>query len=99
MSESPDLQSQSDQNRVAFLRSELAICFTFANVAATERKLGNNEHAKRAMADAEKGYATMQHFLSDAKHAEHINDQERRELTEGMAEVRRKLDDLAAPGS
>jgi hypothetical protein len=33
-----DLHSRSDQSRVEFLRAELAVCFTFAGVAETERK-------------------------------------------------------------
>jgi len=95
LSDTPELQSQSDQNRIEFLRTELSACFTFASVAETEFNIGNNEHAQRAIADAEKAYATMQRFLSDPKHAEHISDEERWELTQGMAELRKKLDDLA----
>ena len=95
MSDTPELQSQSDQNRIEFLRTELSACFTFASVAETEFNIGNNEHAQRSIADAEKAYATMQRFLSDPKHAEHISGEERQELTQGMAELRKKLDDLA----
>jgi len=73
LSDTPDLQSQSDQNRIEFLRTELSACFTFASVAETEFNIGNNEHAQRSIADAEKAYATMQRFLSDPKHAEHIS--------------------------
>ena len=94
MGDTRDLQSQLDQNRIDFLRTELGLSLTFANLAQTKREPGKEEHAKRAMASAEKGYATMQRFLSDPKHAEHIKDQERRELTEGMTELRRKLDHL-----
>jgi len=96
MSDTHDLRAESNQNRINFLRNELSLCFTLVSVAETERNSGNNEHAKASLADAEKGYATVKRVLSDPKHAKHINDQERRELTEGMAEVRRKLDDVTS---
>jgi len=81
---------------ISVRRNELSLCFALAGVAETERNSGNNEHAKASLADAENGYATVQRFLSDPKHAKHINDQEHRELTKGMAEVRRKLDGLTS---
>jgi hypothetical protein len=56
--------------------------------------LGKKEHASRAIADAETGYATLVHFLSDPKHTEHINDEELRELTAGAEKLRKKLDEL-----
>jgi hypothetical protein len=80
-----------------FLRTELASGFTFASLAETERSIGNDEHAKRSIADAEKAYATMQRFLSDPKHAKHISDEGRRELTAGMERFRKTLDGLARP--
>ena len=46
------------------------------------------------LADAEKGYATVQHFLSDPKHAKHIADDKRRELTASMEKLRERLDSL-----
>ena len=94
MSDASDLQAQSNQTRLEFLHSELAICFTFITLAETERKFGNPEDAKRPIADAEKGYAALQRFMTDPKHALHIGDEERREITEGMQEIRKKLDSL-----
>ena len=54
MSDTHDLQAESNQNRINFLRNELSLCFTLASVAETERNSGNNEHAKASLADAEK---------------------------------------------
>jgi hypothetical protein len=96
---SADLRSQSNKNRIDFLRTELDACFTFVSLAETERSIGNDEHAKRSAANAEKAYATVQRFLSDPKHAKHINDQERQELTERMQQLRKKLDSFAHPES
>jgi hypothetical protein len=92
--EAERLKAESDQNRIQFLRTELTGCFIFASVAKTEYRMGNAEHAQRSIADAEKAYATMQHFLSDPEHAKHITDEERQELTAGMERVRTLLDGL-----
>ena len=82
-----------------FLRTEVDACFTFIGLAETERRIGNDEHAKRAAADAEKAYATLQRFLSDPKHAKHITAEERQELAERMEKLRKKLDSFAHPES
>ena len=97
--QSADLESQSDQNRIEFLRTELAACLTFVSLAETERKIGNEEHAKHSAANAEKAYSTLKQFLSDPKHATHISGEERQEFTEGLEELRRKLDSFAHPES
>src|SRR5215831_1139879 len=94
-----ELRSQSDNVRMEFLRTELAASFTFISLAETERSIGNDEHAKRAAADAEKAYAALQRFLTDPKHSKHVNDEERQELTERMVELREKLDSFAHPES
>ena len=99
MSDPTDLQYQFDKVRMDFLRTELEACSTFVGLAETERTIGNDEHAKRAAADAEKAYSTLQRFLSDPKHAKHINAEERQELTERMEELRKKLDSFAHPES
>ena len=96
---SADLQSQLDKDRIEFLRTELNAGFTFVSLAETERSIGNDEHARRSAADAEKAYATLQGFLTDPKHSTHINDEERQELTERMEQLRKKLDSFAHPGS
>lgn len=89
-----EVQYQSDQNLLEFLRTELATCCTFLKVAETENEIGNQEHSKRSAADAEKAYATLPRFLADPKHAEHIKDEARRELTAGMKDLRLRLDKL-----
>jgi hypothetical protein len=96
---SDDLRSQFDKDRMAFLRTELDACFTFVSLAETERRIGNDEHASRAAADAEKAYVTLQRFLTDPKHTPHINDEERQELTERMEQLRKRLDSFAHPES
>lgn len=94
-----DLRSQSDKNRMEFLRTELNACFTFLSLAETERSIGNDEHAKRAAAEAEKAYATLQRFLTDPKHNSRLTDEERQEITQRMEQLRKKLDSFAHPES
>src|ERR1051325_7575758 len=94
----PDLQARTDQNRVDFLRTDLDLCFTFANVAETEYGLGGREAGDRSLADAEKGYGTIQRFLSDPKHAKRLTDEEQRELTARLARLRARLDQLSNYG-
>jgi hypothetical protein len=86
---------ESRLNRIDFLRTELQTAFTFASVAETEQSMNNPEHATRSLADAEKGYATLIRFLSDPKHAKHITEEERVELSSGIERLRAQLDKLA----
>src|SRR5580704_6703456 len=83
-----------NQSRVDFLRTDLSLCFTFADVAATRLKMGNQESARQAIADAEAGYQTLSRFLLDPKHVRHLTDDEIRELTAELRRLRERLDGL-----
>ena len=89
-----EIKAQFDQNRIGFLQNELEVCFTLVKVVETERKMGDFEHAKRALANAEEGHTTLRRFLCDPKHAKHIREEERRELTGLMEQLRSTLDSL-----
>jgi len=89
------LQAESNQNRIEFLRNELHLCSTFITIAETEQRSGNSEHAAQSRADAETGYATLLRFTSDPKHAKHITEEQRAELNAGIARLRAQLDALA----
>jgi hypothetical protein len=93
---SKQLSMETDRNRIEFLRTELQASFTFAKVAETEHSTGEHEHAARSLADAEKAYSTLLRFMSDPKHARHISEEERLELTTGMERLRATLDRLAS---
>ncbi len=54
---------KADQNRVEFLGTELATCFTFADLADTEYNTGDREACERSLADAEEGYSTILRFM------------------------------------
>jgi hypothetical protein len=92
--ESEQLTAALNQNRIDFLRKELQTCFTLAGLAKTEQDLKDLEHAAMSLAHAEEAYATLVRFLSDSKHAKHITERDRVELTAGMKRVRDQLDKL-----
>jgi hypothetical protein len=94
-SESERLQSESDRNRIDFLRAELETCSTLAKLAEFEQESGNPEHAARSLEHAETAYATLVRFTSDPKHSKHITDEQSQELREEMKRIRATLDRLA----
>lgn len=57
-----DLLATAQANLVQFLRTDLAICTTFADLAETE-KLINPEHAQRTFVHAEQGAETIERLL------------------------------------
>ena len=57
-----NLQADLDRHRVEFMKSELALCFTFSTIAARRYESGNQESGKKSMANAEKAYETVIHF-------------------------------------
>jgi len=87
-------QTESDQHAVDFLKSELALCFTFSIVAATKYEAGNRKSAERSIAHAEEAYSTVFQFLSDPEHSKRLTQREIRELTAESERVRETLDGL-----
>jgi hypothetical protein len=92
-SEALRLQAEANRNRTDFLRVELQLSFTLANVAAAQQERGEQQ-ALKSLADAETGYATMVRFLSDPKHSKHITEEETRGLGAEMERLRATLDRL-----
>ena len=66
LEESLRLKSETEQTRLDVIRTDLGVCLTLADLAATEYGLGNREHAEQAVAEAEKGYSDMLRFFSEA---------------------------------
>jgi len=77
-----------------FMNVELALCFTFADVAETNSKIGHPDSAQSALNRAERGYATLQHFLRDPKHSRHLPKEDCRNITAGVERLRERLDAL-----
>ena len=88
------LQAESHENRMGFLRTELALCSTFVNLAEKNNETGYYEDAQRYVAHAERGYSTVSRFLSDPKHSKHFSNPELHELTSGLIHLRSTLDKL-----
>jgi hypothetical protein len=89
-------QSRSDQAGTEFLKAELAASFTFVSLAEAQYGAGERERAEHSVGNAEHGYATLSRFLTDPKHTIHMTDAERKELTDGMRQLRERLDRLKA---
>ena len=82
-----DLEAATNRNRLDFLQSDLELCFTFADVAKTERQIGDRDAARRVLEKAETGYATIARFLADVENAG-----QKYEIAQKLAELRARLD-------
>ena len=84
-----ELHTKGEGNRVDFLQTDLALCFTFVDLSQTELRFGDQEGARQALAKAETGYATVARFLSE------VQDRERRdEIGRKWNELRTVLDSV-----
>ena len=88
------LQAESARHRLNFIKTEVALCFTFSTIADRKYKTGNQESAARSMANAQKAYETVSLFLSDPKHSKHMTGEERHDMTAELERLRQRLDGL-----
>lgn len=84
-----ELRAKSEENRMDFLRTDLALCFTFTDLAKTEIEIGDRDAAMRVCSKAEDGYATIARFVPEVNNPEH-----RSHITQRLAELRAVLDVL-----
>jgi hypothetical protein len=82
-----DLHAATEQHRVDFLQTDLALCFTFADLVQTECGMADWEAAQSVLEKAETGYATIARFLPEVKNAD-----QRFEIAQKLAELRARLD-------
>ncbi len=85
------LRDDFEEARLAFIRTDLGVCLTFASVAETAYSLGNREHAERTLAEAEKGYSDMLRFFSQARG---MTAEVEKELQSKFKQLRERLDRL-----
>src|SRR6476469_1586792 len=85
----PDLRAKTEENTIDFLRTDLALCFTFTDLAKTEIAIGDRDGALSLCAKAEDGYATIARFVPVVN-----NPEQRNEITQSLAELRAVLDVL-----
>jgi hypothetical protein len=89
---------QRNDQRVRFLRKELALSFTFALLAKTKYEVGNRESAERSLANAEKVYSEVRPFLADPVQFKHLRAEQKVELTAEIDRLRKSLDSLKSSG-
>ena len=87
------LRRRSDENLIAFLRTELDLGLTLAGVAITRRDMGS-ENWEQSAEHAENAYSEVGRYLTDPKLAGRLPDEQRREFEAGMKRLRKALDDL-----
>src|SRR6266699_3369429 len=93
-SDPANLQADLDRHRVEFMKNELALCFTFSTIAARKYETGDQESAETSMANAEKAYETVIHFLSDRKHSTHLTQETIQEFTAELERLRVRIDEV-----
>jgi hypothetical protein len=88
------LREESDCHRLDLIKTELALCFTFSNIAARKYETGSQESASKSMANAEKAYETVIQLLSDPKHSRRLTGEESQDITAELERLRERLDGL-----
>lgn len=84
------MHAETQQNRLDFLQTDLALCFTFSDLAATELEtMGDREAALRVQAKAEEGHAAIASFLLDVG-----DGPQKQAIQQKLADLRSKLDSL-----
>jgi hypothetical protein len=82
-----DLYAATEGSRIGFLRTDLELCFTFVDLAQTEREIGDRAAARRVLQKAEIGYATMVRMVAKVGHADQKN-----QIEQKLIELRTRLD-------
>ena len=82
-----ELRAATSQSRIDFLRTDLGLCFTFADLAKTEREIGDRAAAHRVLEKAEIGYGTILRMSADVDNAD-----QKHEIVQKLTELRAKLD-------
>ena len=85
------LRRRSDENLMAFLRTEVDVGLTLAGVAKTSLGMGH-ESWERSVQHAEDAYTEVVGFLINPQYAERISDEQRRKIEVGMDRLRKALD-------
>jgi hypothetical protein len=87
----PNLQGELDHHRLNFIKTELALCYTFSTIAA---QTGKHKSAAKSVANAEKAYEAVLHFLSDIEYSKRLTDETIQECRALLGRLRDRLDGL-----
>ncbi len=76
------LHERAEENRFEFLKTDLAICFTYLDLAKLEFEADHWELAQQAITKTEEAYAVMRQFLGQLETVERRN-----EIDQGLNEL------------
>ncbi len=79
------------RTHATFLKAELELGFTFSTIASQRFESGYKEAAGKSLVNAEQAYKTVSRFLSDPKHAKQLKDDQIRDLSTELEQLREKL--------
>src|SRR5215467_6812082 len=85
------LRAESLKVSLDFIRTDLELLFTFADIAETGCILRHHEHAEQTLIRAEQGYANMLHLFSEMTG---ISPVVKAELAYKFRKLRERLDSL-----
>ena len=83
----PNLDAETERLRLEFFQTDLDLCFTFADVAATEVEIGDLEAARRALGKAETGYAAMSRLSQNVEDV-----LQKQQIAERLMALRARID-------
>ena len=86
--------NETNDSHAGFFKAKLDICFTFADIAETNYKIGHSESGESAMGKAEQGWSTAQRRLLDPAHAKHLTNEEIQDITEELEWLRARIDEV-----
>jgi hypothetical protein len=85
------IRHESEQTRLEFIKTDLEICLTLADLVATKHRLGDSEHARQTLAKAEKGYSDVARLFAATKD---LSPDIHQEIESGLKRLRERLDGL-----
>jgi len=85
------IRAKADQARIDFIKLDLDLCLTLADVADTAIGMHHLDHAERAISKAEKGYSDLLQLFS---HASGMTEDVQKELRSKFTHLRERLDEL-----
>lgn len=84
-----DLHAESQRNLLDFLRTDLELSFTFADLAERELQMNDREAAARVKGKAEQGFNTIARLLVNAD-----DGGKKDAVQQRLSELRARLDTL-----
>jgi hypothetical protein len=87
-----EIHAQAQRNRIDFLKTDLELCFTFADLLDTELQMGDRDAAQRLRENAEHGHDTVAYLLLGVDEGS-----EKDVIQQRLNQLRARLDGFAFP--